>query len=56
MVATTRYYTSSASTSIVKPNLSHSKGRLLLGATIGVVIAGRAYANTVDEATFEYLI
>ncbi|MFS7941124.1 hypothetical protein Hanom_Chr05g00472471 [Helianthus anomalus] len=26
MVATSRYYTSSASTSIVKPSLSHSKG------------------------------
>ncbi|KAL2933819.1 Dihydroorotate dehydrogenase (quinone) mitochondrial [Bienertia sinuspersici] len=30
------------------------KGRLLTGATIGLVIAGGAYVSTVDEATFWY--
>uniref|UniRef100_A0A803KUK2 Uncharacterized protein n=1 Tax=Chenopodium quinoa TaxID=63459 RepID=A0A803KUK2_CHEQI len=29
-----------------------SKGRLLTGATIGLIIAGGAYVSTVDEATF----
>lgn len=33
-----------------------SKGRLLTGATIGLVIAGGAYASTVDEATFWHLL
>lgn len=36
------------------PKIPHSpkKGRLLTGATIGLVIAGGAYVSTVDEATF----
>ncbi|WMV07053.1 hypothetical protein MTR67_000438 [Solanum verrucosum] len=36
------------------PKVPHSskKGRLLTGATIGLLIAGGAYASTVDEATF----
>ncbi|KAJ0792895.1 putative dihydroorotate dehydrogenase (quinone) [Helianthus annuus] len=54
-IATTRHYTSSSSSSsTVKPNPPHSsrKGRLLTGTTIGLVIAGGAYASTVDEATF----
>ncbi|KAK7308313.1 hypothetical protein VNO77_41915 [Canavalia gladiata] len=36
------------------PKVPHSskKGRLLTGATIGLVIAGGAYVSTVDEATF----
>lgn len=52
MVATPRHYSSSSAA--VKPNHPHSsrKGRLLTGATIGLVIAGGAYASTVDEATF----
>ncbi|KAK9058290.1 hypothetical protein SSX86_023130 [Deinandra increscens subsp. villosa] len=57
-IATRRHFTSSSSTSAAKPNLPHSsrKGRLLTGSTIGLVIAGGAYASTVDEATFGYLI
>ncbi|KAK9990273.1 hypothetical protein SO802_025258 [Lithocarpus litseifolius] len=48
---TARHYSSSAQTA---PNIPHSakKGRLLTGATIGLVIAGGAYVCTVDEATF----
>ncbi|KAK7831999.1 dihydroorotate dehydrogenase (quinone) [Quercus suber] len=40
--------------SAAAPNIPHSakKGRLLTGATIGLVIAGGAYVSTVDEATF----
>ena len=40
------------------PKISHhsKKGRLLTGATIGIVIAGGAYVSTVDEATFWYFI
>ncbi|XP_077247157.1 pyrimidine d isoform X2 [Tasmannia lanceolata] len=36
------------------PSIPHSskRGRLLTGATIGLVIAGGAYVSTVDEATF----
>ncbi|XP_058090269.1 dihydroorotate dehydrogenase (quinone), mitochondrial isoform X2 [Magnolia sinica] len=36
------------------PVIPHSskKGRLLTGATIGLIIAGGAYVSTVDEATF----
>ncbi|EEF35606.1 dihydroorotate dehydrogenase (quinone), mitochondrial isoform X1 [Ricinus communis] len=36
------------------PKIPHfsRKGRLLTGATIGLVIAGGAYVSTVDEATF----
>lgn len=30
------------------------QGRLLTGATIGLIIAGGAYVSTVDEATFWY--
>ncbi|XP_024983200.1 dihydroorotate dehydrogenase (quinone), mitochondrial [Cynara cardunculus var. scolymus] len=54
-IATLRHYSSSSSsTAAAKPNIPHSsrKGRLLTGATIGLVIAGGAYASTVDEATF----
>ncbi|GJU26376.1 dihydroorotate dehydrogenase, mitochondrial [Tanacetum coccineum] len=45
---------SSASAAAVKPKFPHSsrKGRLLTGATIGLLIGGGAYASTVDEATF----
>lgn len=50
------YYSTSSSSAAadIKPKLPHSskKGRLLTGATIGLVIAGGAYASTVDEATF----
>ncbi|KAF3960129.1 hypothetical protein CMV_015125 [Castanea mollissima] len=48
---TARHCSSSAQTA---PNIPHSakKGRLLTGATIGLVIAGGAYVSTVDEATF----
>ncbi|KAE9618522.1 hypothetical protein Lal_00047368 [Lupinus albus] len=36
------------------PNTAHysKKGRLFTGAALGLVIAGGAYASTVDEATF----
>ncbi|XP_057963377.1 dihydroorotate dehydrogenase (quinone), mitochondrial isoform X2 [Malania oleifera] len=36
------------------PKIPHfsKKGRLFTGATLGLVIAGGAYASTVDEATF----
>ncbi|KAJ4838868.1 hypothetical protein Tsubulata_010904 [Turnera subulata] len=36
------------------PKIPHfsKKGRLLTGATLGLVIAGGAYVSTVDEATF----
>ncbi|KAK7280630.1 hypothetical protein RJT34_25695 [Clitoria ternatea] len=36
------------------PKIGHysKKGRLLTGATIGLLIAGGAYVSTVDEATF----
>lgn len=53
-IATLRHYSTSSSTAAAKPNIPHSsrKGRLLTGATIGLVIAGGAYASTVDEATF----
>ncbi|XP_075660217.1 dihydroorotate dehydrogenase (quinone), mitochondrial isoform X2 [Castanea sativa] len=42
------------SSSAAAPKIPHSakKGRLLTGATIGLVIAGGAYVSTVDEATF----
>ncbi|KAL4645283.1 hypothetical protein ACB092_02G224900 [Castanea dentata] len=48
---TARHCSSSAQTA---PNIPHSakKGRILTGATIGLVIAGGAYVSTVDEATF----
>ncbi|XP_030974160.1 dihydroorotate dehydrogenase (quinone), mitochondrial-like isoform X1 [Quercus lobata] len=48
---TARHCSSSAQTA---PNIPHSakKGRLLTGATIGLVIAGGAYVSTVDDATF----
>nr|GMD72778.1 dihydroorotate dehydrogenase (quinone), mitochondrial [Ipomoea batatas] len=46
------YCTSSAPN--LPPRVSHSskKGRLFTGATIGLLIAGGAYASTVDEETF----
>ncbi|MCD7459995.1 Dihydroorotate dehydrogenase (fumarate) [Datura stramonium] len=54
--ATPRHYcTSSANVPPTPPpKVPHSskKGRLLTGATIGLLIAGGAYASTVDEATF----
>uniref|UniRef100_A0A6N2M997 Dihydroorotate dehydrogenase (quinone), mitochondrial n=1 Tax=Salix viminalis TaxID=40686 RepID=A0A6N2M997_SALVM len=45
---------SSSSSSKIAPKIPHfsKKGRLLTGATIGLVIAGGAYVSTVDEATF----
>ncbi|XP_021300259.1 dihydroorotate dehydrogenase (quinone), mitochondrial [Herrania umbratica] len=43
---------SSAATSAPKIPHSSKKGRLLTGATIGLIIAGGAYVSTVDEATF----
>ncbi|KAL0558385.1 hypothetical protein IC582_002947 [Cucumis melo] len=43
---------SSASETIHKIPHTSKKGRLLTGATIGLVIAGGAYVSTVDEATF----
>ncbi|XP_075653314.1 dihydroorotate dehydrogenase (quinone), mitochondrial-like isoform X2 [Castanea sativa] len=48
---TARHCSSSAQTA---PNIPHSakKGRILTGATIGLVVAGGAYVSTVDEATF----
>ncbi|XWS39605.1 hypothetical protein CRYUN_Cryun18bG0069400 [Craigia yunnanensis] len=45
-------YCSSAATSAPKIPHSSKKGRLLTGATIGLIIAGGAYVSTVDEATF----
>ncbi|XAR64574.1 Dihydroorotate dehydrogenase (quinone), partial [Bertholletia excelsa] len=52
------YYSAAAASSATEvegarkvPHFS-KKGRLLTGATIGLVIAGGAYASTVDEATF----
>ncbi|KAG5077341.1 hypothetical protein JHK82_056036 [Glycine max] len=38
----------------IAPKIGHysKKGRLLTGATIGLLIAGGAYVSTVDEATF----
>ncbi|KAK9115524.1 hypothetical protein Sjap_014471 [Stephania japonica] len=44
-----RHFSSSPSPKI--PQLS-KKGRLFTGATLGLVIAGGAYASTVDEGTF----
>ena len=32
------------------------QGRLLTGATLGLLIAGGAYVSTVDEATVWYFI
>ncbi|GAV72276.1 DHO_dh domain-containing protein [Cephalotus follicularis] len=55
--AITRRYCSSSPSS-APPQSKHkiphfsSKGRLLTGATIGLLIAGGAYVSTVDEATF----
>ncbi|KAA8528900.1 hypothetical protein F0562_033612 [Nyssa sinensis] len=48
------YYSSSAAEASPKPKVPQSskKGRLLTGATIGLLITGGAYASTVDEATF----
>ncbi|XP_031379217.1 dihydroorotate dehydrogenase (quinone), mitochondrial-like isoform X3 [Punica granatum] len=45
---------SSAAASESYPRIPHfsKRGRLLTGATIGLVIAGGAYVSTVDEATF----
>uniref|UniRef100_A0A5B7A0P4 Dihydroorotate dehydrogenase (quinone), mitochondrial n=1 Tax=Davidia involucrata TaxID=16924 RepID=A0A5B7A0P4_DAVIN len=47
-------YSSSSSAAEAAPKLPHSskKGRLLTGATLGLIITGGAYASTVDEATF----
>uniref|UniRef100_A0A2P2MZ10 Dihydroorotate dehydrogenase (quinone), mitochondrial n=1 Tax=Rhizophora mucronata TaxID=61149 RepID=A0A2P2MZ10_RHIMU len=43
-----------SSTPETAPKIPHfsKKGRLVTGATIGLLIAGGAYASTVDEATF----
>ncbi|XP_010249462.1 PREDICTED: dihydroorotate dehydrogenase (quinone), mitochondrial [Nelumbo nucifera] len=46
-----RHSSSSAGTAPKIPHFS-KKGRLFTGATISLVIAGGAYASTVDEATF----
>ncbi|GMH10902.1 hypothetical protein Nepgr_012743 [Nepenthes gracilis] len=48
------YFTSSpmAPGAASKIPQSSKKGRLLTGATIGLLIAGGAYVSTVDEATF----
>ncbi|XP_044491144.1 dihydroorotate dehydrogenase (quinone), mitochondrial isoform X2 [Mangifera indica] len=48
------FSTASAAAAPGLPKIPHSskKGRLLTGATIGLVIAGGAYVSTVDEATF----
>ncbi|KAK3222397.1 hypothetical protein Dsin_009422 [Dipteronia sinensis] len=45
---------SSSAAAAPAPKIPHfsKKGRLLTGATIGLVIAGGAYVSTVDEATF----
>ncbi|XP_022726959.1 dihydroorotate dehydrogenase (quinone), mitochondrial-like isoform X2 [Durio zibethinus] len=45
-------HSSSAATSAPKIPHSSKKGRLLTGATIGLIIAGGAYVGTVDEETF----
>ncbi|KAL2323956.1 hypothetical protein Fmac_023014 [Flemingia macrophylla] len=45
-------YFSSAPQSAPKIGYYSKKGRLLTGATIGLLIAGGAYVSTVDEATF----
>ncbi|KAI4328589.1 hypothetical protein L6164_020929 [Bauhinia variegata] len=45
-------YSSSATESVPKITHSSKKGKLFTGATIGLLIAGGAYASTVDEATF----
>ncbi|XP_057478356.1 dihydroorotate dehydrogenase (quinone), mitochondrial [Actinidia eriantha] len=49
-----RHYSTSSHAPQASPKVPHSskKGRLLTGATLGLVIAGGAYASTVDEATF----
>ncbi|PHT99215.1 Dihydroorotate dehydrogenase (quinone), mitochondrial [Capsicum chinense] len=49
-----RHYCTSSVNVPLPPKVPHSskKGRLLTGATIGLLIAGGAYASTVDEATF----
>ncbi|KAJ1400148.1 Dihydroorotate dehydrogenase, conserved site [Sesbania bispinosa] len=47
---------SSAQESAPKIGYYSKKGRLLTGATIGLLIAGGAYVSTVDEATFWYFI
>ncbi|GFS39642.1 pyrimidine d [Actinidia rufa] len=53
-----RHYSTSSHAPQASPKVPHSskKGRLLTGATLGLVIAGGAYASTVDEATFWYFI
>ncbi|KAF4355592.1 hypothetical protein CsatB_026588 [Cannabis sativa] len=50
-IASARHCSSTAETAPKIPHFS-KKGRLLTGATIGLVIAGGAYVSTVDEATF----
>ncbi|XP_059656501.1 dihydroorotate dehydrogenase (quinone), mitochondrial [Cornus florida] len=45
-------FSSSAAKPVTKLPHSSKKGRLLTGATIGLIIGGGAYASTVDEATF----
>ncbi|KAG5245347.1 dihydroorotate dehydrogenase (quinone) [Salix suchowensis] len=54
-VSSVRHCSSSSSPRIA-PKIPHFSrryfGRLLTGATIGLVIAGGAYVSTVDEATF----
>ncbi|PON91233.1 Dihydroorotate dehydrogenase, class [Trema orientale] len=50
-IASARHCSSTAETAPKIPHFS-KKGRLLTGATIGLLIAGGAYVSTVDEATF----
>ncbi|GAB2285017.1 hypothetical protein Dimus_019473 [Dionaea muscipula] len=52
--STTAAASSSSSTPAAAPKIPQSskKGRLLTGATLGLIIAGGAYVSTVDEATF----
>lgn len=52
--ASRHYSTPSSSSSSTAPRIPQSskKGRFFTAATIGLVIAGGAYASTVDEATF----
>ncbi|KAL9239271.1 hypothetical protein vseg_013610 [Gypsophila vaccaria] len=45
-------YRCCSTSSTVRPKKDNMKGRLLTGATIGLIIAGGAYVSTVDEATF----
>ncbi|KAK9674214.1 hypothetical protein RND81_12G218900 [Saponaria officinalis] len=45
-------YRCCSTSAAMPPKKDNLKGRLLTGATIGLIIAGGAYVSTVDEATF----